>query len=453
MYPEVDLDLPTSFRRAVPGVLDKEVGEMELPEHLFWREHFTATGPVIRDRVTVSNPETARLLAERFVPEGSEGKVIVEAYPGPGALTRALLDLPKNRIRRLIIIENHEPYLAYLRPLAAADPRVQIIEKSGWFWSSYENLGDEQHLLGDVPRIPWDQGVHPSLQFISHLPLDIHGEQLMSQILRSIPDQQWLFQYGRVPMNFILSDWVWQRMEALAASHICKLTIISRAVASSRLIVPHRVLTPYNAHFHPLATASASSANSWGWGGGVGPGEVMSAEDAAATMRNRKAGYPFQALGVIPLPRPDNGDGNEMVQMGPFEEGTMLIGRRMLDKWDYVLRKLFVLKASKLRKALPSLAPGAAVLIKRLDGPDVAPDERVDTTKMIRELTLRDWYYVMKVFDRWPFAPEDLLVTDGLSRDRHNRNHLQATSISTVCSPPSSLLFSSPPPLPPLYLE
>lgn len=82
MYPEVDLDLPTSFRRAVPGVLDKEVGEMELPEHLFWREHFTATGPVIRDRVTVSNPETARLLAERFVPEGSEGKVIVEAYPG-----------------------------------------------------------------------------------------------------------------------------------------------------------------------------------------------------------------------------------------------------------------------------------------------------------------------------------------------------------------------------------
>lgn len=70
-------------------------------------------------------------------------------------------------------------------------------------------------------------------------------------------------------------------------------------------------------------------------------------------MRNRKAGYPFQALGVVPLPRPDNGDGNEMVQMGPFEEGTMLIGKRMLDKWDYVLRKLFVLKASKLRKALP----------------------------------------------------------------------------------------------------
>lgn len=34
---------------------------------------------------------------------------------GPGLLTRALLDLPKTRIKKLIILEDDEPFLNYLR--------------------------------------------------------------------------------------------------------------------------------------------------------------------------------------------------------------------------------------------------------------------------------------------------------------------------------------------------
>lgn len=34
---------------------------------------------------------------------------------GPGQLTRALLKLPKKRIKKLIVMEDHEPYLDYLR--------------------------------------------------------------------------------------------------------------------------------------------------------------------------------------------------------------------------------------------------------------------------------------------------------------------------------------------------
>lgn len=51
--------------------------------------------------------------------------------------------------------------------------------------------------------------VHPHLQFISHLPLATMGEQFAAQTLRCIPDQTWLFKFGRVPVNFILSEWVW----------------------------------------------------------------------------------------------------------------------------------------------------------------------------------------------------------------------------------------------------
>ena len=90
---------------------------------------------------------------------------------------------------------------------------------------------DEQGWLDDVPTVPWEDGgailtprftiyeldiihhlyaVHPSLQFISHIPHSITGEQLVNQFLRCIPDKTWLFRYGRVPLNLIMGEWVWQ---------------------------------------------------------------------------------------------------------------------------------------------------------------------------------------------------------------------------------------------------
>ena len=90
---------------------------------------------------------------------------------------------------------------------------------------------EEQGWLDGVPTVPWEDGgtiltprfamyelntvhhlhtVHPSLQFISHIPQSITGEQLVNQFLRCIPDNTWLFKYGRVPLNLIMGGWVWQ---------------------------------------------------------------------------------------------------------------------------------------------------------------------------------------------------------------------------------------------------
>ena len=52
--------------------------------------------------------------------------------------------------------------------------------------------------------------VHPQLHFISHIPHTIRGEQLVAQFFRAIPEQVWLFKYGRVPMSMILGDWLWE---------------------------------------------------------------------------------------------------------------------------------------------------------------------------------------------------------------------------------------------------
>lgn len=52
--------------------------------------------------------------------------------------------------------------------------------------------------------------VHPQLHFISHIPQNIKGEQLIAQLFRNIPERTWLFKYGRVPMSLILGEWIWE---------------------------------------------------------------------------------------------------------------------------------------------------------------------------------------------------------------------------------------------------
>ncbi len=41
--------------------------------------------------------------------------ILTDCRVGPGQLTRALLALPKERIKKLIVLETHDDYLQYLR--------------------------------------------------------------------------------------------------------------------------------------------------------------------------------------------------------------------------------------------------------------------------------------------------------------------------------------------------
>jgi hypothetical protein len=78
----------------------------------------------------------------------------------------------------------------------------------------------------------------------------------------------------------------------------------------------------------------------------------------------------------------------------------------MLDQWDYILRRLFVLKSTPLRKAISSLAPGAEVLLQTLTDKNLPPEQRVDIRLMVRQLTVSDWALIARAFDAWPFAPD-----------------------------------------------
>ena len=121
----------------------------------------------------------------------------------------------------------------------------------------------------------------------------------MAQLFRCIPEKSWLFKYGRIPMSFILADWVWRVGFLLAcsqpAAHVfqrisappkaterCKLSVIAEASSHFFPSLPSEKLSPFPDHFHPAA--------------------IDDPRIGVISMRpeNRRRGSPFLAINVIP---------------------------------------------------------------------------------------------------------------------------------------------------------
>ncbi|KAI0779873.1 S-adenosyl-L-methionine-dependent methyltransferase [Fomes fomentarius] len=342
-----------------------------LPPLEEWRKLFPWSSVARRDRVFLSNLDTARKVAQSFIkdsPTNGKGKVVIEAFPGPGTLSRALLELPKSALSKLVILEEDESYLEYLQPLQDADPRVTVVPMSGHSWDTYTYL-EEQGIFNEVEAAPWEKGSIPNLHFVAHLPHSVlKGEQLIAQLFRCIPERSWLFQYGRVPMSMILNEHVWQRLSAPPGNlKRCKLSVVGEATADIQEVLDPDLLAPYENTFHPPPA--------------IGKGAKTS----------RRAGQTMRVISSIPYPE-------QVIQKG------------QTDQWDYCLRRLFVLKSTMLKGALNSLAPGAGTLADVLTSTSVPREQRVNLTKKVRELNVADWALILRAFDNWPFKPDDLLI-------------------------------------------
>ncbi|KJA20076.1 hypothetical protein HYPSUDRAFT_43714 [Hypholoma sublateritium FD-334 SS-4] len=342
------------------------VSLLELPPAEQWHHYF----PARKDwsyRTTISNPESARKLAESFVPEGSRDKVVIEANPGPGLLSRALLALPKERIKKLILLEDSDIFLPALLPLQEADPRVVVLQKAGKQWSTYDDLRDAG-ILDTVKPIPWEQE-HDQFQFIMSIPTDIHGEQLVAQLMRAVPDRQWLFQYGRIPMNLIMTTRMWERVSApVGSGPRCKVSAMAEAVAEFHECLPPRALQPHWEHFFPTRF-----------------GQPLTVTMTACT--------------IVPM-------AEQMIPPGD------------LDLWDYCLRKLFVLRATPLSESMLTLGSGGRNLIPKMTDPSLPAEQRVDVSRSPRTLEMREWQILVNTFKKWPFRPMDLTMDSFSVRSR-----------------------------------
>ncbi|KAI4524473.1 S-adenosyl-L-methionine-dependent methyltransferase [Schizophyllum commune Loenen D] len=331
-----------------------------LPPVEDWNEMFPSHYSVTT-RLTLHNANTAREIAEAYIPEGSEGKTIIEAYPGPGALSRAILALPKERVKRLILVENYPPFLDYLLPLEKLDPRVTVVRASPNAWETYDDLLKD-HLPAEEYKVDWEAGVNERLSFVCSLPMGHAGEMFYQQWIRSIPDKQWLFALGRVPMHITMTEELWIRATAsvLERTLRSKASVITEATVTAKQVIAHN-LRPHHEHFFPARKVKGSLANASAYG------------TIATTIVPKK----WQII----------------------EEGKM-------DMWDFIVRNMFTRKASTVDKALPYLAPGALSLLPKVfPGPTLPPSQAIYPKVQVRGMQLRDWGILFRAFDEWPFKP------------------------------------------------
>ncbi|KAG9037200.1 Mitochondrial transcription factor 1 [Tulasnella sp. JGI-2019a] len=310
------------------------------------------------ERAWLYNDTTAKKVVDTYgLDDGGEPKTVIEIYPGPGVISRALLTLPRHVLKKLIILEFSPGFHPELLALAEADDRVVLMKESAYYWEVYQDLQRQGH-LDDLARVGFDQ-VHPSLRMVGHLPMHILAEQWLSQILRHVADRAWMWQYGRFPIHLLMAERTWARVYSqgkLHKSERCKLSVIAQAGCTVKPTLPSAELNPYDHHFFPHSRAVAEK------------------------KRTRLAGNPYVSVGLTPRAEP-------------------LITLDNIEHWDFVLRQLFATKGQPLNKAIGHVAPGAAIILKSVS---------FDVTTRISDLTVANWDEVIRAFGAWPFKPDAL---------------------------------------------
>lgn len=88
------------------------------------------------------------------------------------------------------------------------DEALAVLPLSPYDWDSWASLLLHPLFTGDktiVKHREWTSRTLPHLRFVAQIPDSMVGEQLISQWISCIPRRNWLFAYGRVRMDLLVS--------------------------------------------------------------------------------------------------------------------------------------------------------------------------------------------------------------------------------------------------------
>ncbi|KAK8756918.1 hypothetical protein V5799_000379 [Amblyomma americanum] len=166
-------------------------------------------------------------------------KHVIEVGPGPGCLTRPLLELGA---RRVVAIEKDERFVPTLRILSeATGNRLHVV------------LGDilQQQLEEFIPEelsVPWESDNLPEVQVVGNLPFSV-ASPLLIRWLRQMSLREGPFRRGRVPLSLTFQLEVAQRIGApVLDPQRCRLSILCQNYCTTQ----HR-LTLNGSSFVPPA--------------------------------------------------------------------------------------------------------------------------------------------------------------------------------------------------------
>ncbi|WFD36057.1 hypothetical protein MCUN1_002928 [Malassezia cuniculi] len=396
----------TAIAETEPLFRQKELAESvphpfshnHLPHPLQWPLAFSfSRGKNARHRYFVANNETAKSVVDNIKLDRADGRkvTVIEAYPGPGTLTRLFMQHPN--VEKVIALEASEMF-AYWLDMLREDPeladvkdKLAVLRSSGYEWSTYDELlngGYLDHLRGripnfgpDSPPLNWD--AESDLVFVAQLPNSVHSEQLFAQLVNASVEGYWLFKYGRMSMSFVCGEGIGTRSMATTTEKNAraKLGVTVQCVSTPSIPLNASDLSPYENHFYPQTPQ-------------IGP-RVLS--------RSAQIPHANIASGL-------NRQGLCMVNIEPL--ANPLVHKRDMASLEYLLRNLFVRRAQPVINALKNAAPGAGGILRKLQADQMEtkdhPERIVDPNTLVTELTNEQWAAMAVVFEKWPFRPRNL---------------------------------------------
>ena len=398
---------------AIPEA-DEPFCHRHLPHPSQWKSVFNFTKEQFaRHRYFVARQDTAQAIVDKIGLDDAERNghkaTIVEAYAGPGTLTRQLMQHPS--VERVVALENAPTFLPWLErlkvdpTLEAVQDKLHILPESGFSWDTYETLVDGGYLANlenKIPNLgadapPMDWAAPSPIVFVAQIPNSVHGEQLFAQLVHAICSGYWLYKYGRVKMVFVCGETVATRSLATPADQRdrAKLGTTVQCLSKPELLIPTEELQPYADYFFPPTPS-------------IGPRVPIT--NTFIPNANISSGLSKRNLAVLGI--------------DPLKD--LLVDSRDLDAFEFLTRNLFVLKTKPIAEALKHVAPGAANILKLLapDHPSMKerPQDVILPHTPVVALTNEQWAALAVVFEKWPFRPQNLFEEGRVQRGKSADN-------------------------------
>ncbi|KAM3715112.1 Dimethyladenosine transferase 1 [Dirofilaria immitis] len=167
------------------------------------------------------------------------GDYVIEVGPGPGSITRAILE---TSCRRLDVIEIDHRFISPLEVLKEASEERMFIHRADILKIDLEQIWS----YAGVERVAWEEDRLPKAHIIGNLPFNI-ASPLIIKFLREMLYRQGPWSFGRVPLLLTFQMEVAERLCAPVDSPFrARISIMSAFITEPKLLfqIPGRCFVP-----------------------------------------------------------------------------------------------------------------------------------------------------------------------------------------------------------------
>ncbi|KAK7101123.1 dimethyladenosine transferase 1, mitochondrial-like [Littorina saxatilis] len=204
--------------------------------------------PTIQDLIRMYQLSARKQLSQNFLLDMNitrkivkmagklEGGFVCEVGPGPGGITRSLLNTGANHVA---VIEKDRRFMPSLQLLAeAAQGRLSVYQGDVLHF----NMGQ---IIPEELAKPWDK-TPPNIHIIGNLPFSV-STPLLIRWLAAMSSQSGPWKYGRTKLTLTFQKEVAERMVArILTDQRCRLSVMCQYLCDVKLkfVIPGRAFVP-----------------------------------------------------------------------------------------------------------------------------------------------------------------------------------------------------------------